>query len=254
MKQLISIFFFCPTFIFAQKKVTGKVVSSGDVEGIHVFNQTLQNYTITNVNGEFEIPMSINDTVVFSAIKYELKTVILTKENIKNDFLEVLLIEKTNQLDEVHIGLKLTGNLEKDIKSIKTVTPIELGITDNFRGLGEGKEVRLSGVKTIKNETIPSSEGADIIGLISLIGTLFPEKEKIYMPKIIPLQYTRNTLVIYYGYDFFKSQINIPKTDEERFIQFSEFDVKIEAALIKRNKFELLNRIIELRTQFILSK
>jgi len=90
--------------------------------------------------------------------------------------------------------------------------------------------------------------------LISLIGTLFPEKEKIYMPKIIPLQYTRNTLVIYYGYDFFKSQINIPKTDEERFIQFSEFDVKIEAALIKRNKFELLNRIIELRTQFILSK
>jgi len=98
MKQLISIFFFCPTFTFAQKKVTGKVVSSGDVEGIHVFNQTLQNYTITNVNGEFEIPMSINDTVVFSAIKYELKTVILTKENIKNDFLEVLLIEKKTSL------------------------------------------------------------------------------------------------------------------------------------------------------------
>jgi len=254
MKELICIILFCPIIIFGQKNEAGKVVGSGDVEGVHVFNQTLQNYTITNANGEFEIPIRINDTVVFSAIKYELKTVILTKENINNVFLEVLLTEKTNQLDEVHIGLKLTGNLEKDIKSIKTVTPIELGITDSFRGLGEDKEVRSSGVKTIKNETIPSSEGADLIGLIKTIGTLLPEKENFYIPKVVALQYSRNTLRIYYGDDFFRNQLNIPKTDEERFIQFSEFDVKIEAALVKRNKFELLNRILELRTQFILSK
>jgi len=254
MKQLLSILFFCPIFIFGQKKVAGKVVSSGDVEGIHVFNQTLQIYTITNTNGAFEIPMRINDTITFSAIKYELKKVILTKENINDAFLEVLLTEKTNQLDEVHIGLKLTGNLEKDIKSIKTVTPIELSKTDSFRGLGEDKEVRPSGVKTIKNETLSSFEGTDILGLVNVMRSLFPEKEKVYISKVTPLQYTRSTLVVYYGNDFFKNQLNISKTDEERFILFSEFDVKIEAALIKRNKFELLNRIIELRAQFILSK
>jgi len=254
MKQLICILLFCPIFVFGQKEVVGKVVGVGDVEGIHVFNQTQQDYTITNENGEFEIPVKINDTVVFSAVKYELKTIILTKEHINDAFLEVLLTEKTNRLDEVHIGLKLTGNLERDIKNIKTVTPIELGITNSFRGLGEDKDVRPTGVKTIKNETTPSFEGANILGLISIIGTLIPEKGKIYIPKVVALQYSRNTLRIYYGDDFFKSQLNIPKVDEERFIQFSEFDVKIETALNKRNKFELLNRIIELRTQFILSK
>jgi len=254
MKQLIGIILFWPIFFFGQKKVVGKVIGVGDVEGIHVFNQTLQNYTITNSNGGFEIPIKVNDTVVFSAIKYELKTVILTKENINDAFLEVLLTEKTNQLDAVHIGSKLTGNLEKDIANIKTIIPIELGTTDSFRGLAEDKNARPLGVKTIKNETTPSFEGADFIGLIKTIGALFPEKEKKHVPKVIPLKFTRNTLMIYYGDDLFKNQLNIPKTDEERFIQFSEFDVKIEAALIKRNKFELLNRIIELSTQFKLPK
>ena len=254
MKQLISIILFCPIFFFGQKKLVGKVIGIGDVEGIHVFNQTLKNYTITNSDGKFEIPIRINDTLVFSAIKYELKTIILTKENIKDTFLEVLLTEKTNQLDAVHIGSKLTGDLEKDIANIKTVIPIELGITSSFRGLAEDKKARPLGVKTIKNETTPSFEGADFIGLIKTIGTLLPEKEKTHIPKVIPLKFSRNTLVIYYGEDFFKSQLNISKVDEERFIQFSEFDVKIEEALIKRNKFELLNRIIELKTQFTLSK
>jgi len=254
MKQIISIILFCPIFIFGQKKIEGKVISSGDVESIHIFNQTEHGHTITNTKGEFKIPVRINDTVVFSGIRFELKTIIITKGNINDAFLEVLLTEKMNQLDEVYISSGLSGNLEKDMKNIKTVSPIELGITDSFRGLGEDKDVRPSGVNTVKNETMPSSEGADIIGLIKTIGALFPKKEKVYIPQVVPLQYTRSTLVIYYGGDFFKRQLNIPKGDVQRFIQFSEFDVKITAALLKRNKFELLNRIIELRTQFILSK
>ena len=254
MKILVSILLFCPVFIFGQKKVAGKVVSSGDVEGVHVFNKTLYKYTITKVNGEFEIPVRINDTVIFSGVKYKKKAILMTKENMNDSFLEVVLIEKTNVLDEVHIGLKLTGNLERDIANHNTTKPIERGITDSFRGLGEDKEIRPSGIKTIKNETITSFEGADFIGLIKFVGTLLPRKEKGYMPNVVSLQYTRNSLVIYYGDDFFKNQLNIPREDEERFIQFSEHDVKIKEALNKRNIFELLNRIIELRVQFILSE
>jgi len=254
MKLLVSILLFCPFFIFGQKKVVGKVVSSGDVEGVHVFNKTLYKYTITNANGEFEIPVRINDSVVFSGIKYKRKAILMTKENINNLFLEMVLIEKTNVLDEVHIGLKLTGFLERDIANHNTTKPIELDITDSFRGGGENKEIRPSGIKTIKNETLTSFEGADFIGLIKFVGTLLPRKEKVYIPNVVPLQYTRNSLVIYYGDEFFKNQLNISREDEERFIQFSEHDVKIKEALNKRNKFELLNRIIELRTQFKLSE
>ncbi|MFD0963421.1 carboxypeptidase-like regulatory domain-containing protein [Pseudofulvibacter geojedonensis] len=108
-----------PVLVFGQQILNGEVSNSIDNDGIHVFNKTYQKYTITDENGLFKIPARVNDTLVFSAIQYKLTSVVITSENIKEK-LFVLLEEQINELDEVFIKPKLSGNLLSDTKSIKT--------------------------------------------------------------------------------------------------------------------------------------
>lgn len=122
---------FCPIFIFAQKKIIGKIVGAGDFEGIHVFNKTFHKYTITNTKGEFNIPARLNDTIVLSAIKFKLKELVVTSEVIDKQPLSVLLEEQVNELDAVYIKPALSGNLFADAQQIKTkqqVTAKTLGL------------------------------------------------------------------------------------------------------------------------------
>lgn len=131
MKQLICIILFCPIFIFGQKKVEGKVVGTEDVEGVHVFNKTFHKYTITNNKGEFSIPARVNDTIVFSGIKFQLKKLVVTPEEINEKPFLLLLDEQVNELDAVYIKPNLSGDLLADAKRIKTnnvVTAKTLGL------------------------------------------------------------------------------------------------------------------------------
>ena len=90
--QLMYILFLFPIVVLGQKGLVGEITNSGDKEGIHVFNKTFQKYTITDANGSFEIPARVNDTIVFSAIQYQLKQVVVTDDILKNLPLFVVLI------------------------------------------------------------------------------------------------------------------------------------------------------------------
>jgi hypothetical protein len=99
-------------------EINGKVVvDDEDVEGIHVINKTSSRFTITNTNGHFTIPAKLNDTIVFSAIKYKPIEVVVDVVNIKSKTLNVFLKELVNELNEVFVGKILTGNLLSDIEN-----------------------------------------------------------------------------------------------------------------------------------------
>ena len=244
--KLCLLLFLIPLFSFGQSTLSGEIMNTEEAEGIHVFNKTYQKYTITDANGKFIIPVRVNDTVAFSGIQYKLKTVIITEELIENDMLSVALNIKINELDEVYLGYRLTGSLSIDAKYIETEVPMEIALTDSFRGLG-----KYSGTLSPDGQSAISSNsgsgGGNILGLVSM---MIPKSNKVKIPEIIPLDYSRDALVIYYGGDFFSGHLKTPKTDEERFIQFTELDSIIVASLRRRNKFELLHRILQLREQF----
>ena len=107
------------TFSNAQSvEINGKVIiEDDDIEGIHVINKTANRFTITNENGSFIIPATLNDTIIFSAIKYKPKEVVITREIIKSKILNVYLTELVNVLNEVVVGKILTGNLLSDIQN-----------------------------------------------------------------------------------------------------------------------------------------
>ena len=134
MNRLVYILFFVPMLIFGQKTISGKVINSGEKEWIHVFNKTYNKYTITDEEGAFQISVRINDTLVFSAIQFELKEVVISKTIINNMLLSVLLKEQVNELDAVYIRPNLSGDLLTDSKHIKTksvITAKTLGLPNS---------------------------------------------------------------------------------------------------------------------------
>ncbi len=98
--------------------IKGKViVADEEIEGIHVINKTSSKFTITNYNGEFTIPAKLGDTIVFSALKYKPKEMVIQSEIIKSKTLNVYLTELVNQLDQVIVGKLLSGDLLSDVQN-----------------------------------------------------------------------------------------------------------------------------------------
>jgi len=131
MKLVVYMLFFASLFLYGQKTISGKITNSGEKEWIHVFNKTYNKYTITDEDGAFKIPVRINDTLVFSAIQFQLKEVVITEAIINNMLLSVLLKEQVNELDVVYIRPNLSGDLLVDSRQIKTkkvITAETLGL------------------------------------------------------------------------------------------------------------------------------
>jgi hypothetical protein len=123
--SILAFLFLCQAAFSQSVEISGKVDSKIDVENIHVINKTVQVFTITNNKGEFKISASLNDTITFSSIQHQPKTVVVDKNMILFKAIKVVLDEQVNELDEVIVGRVLTGNLLSDVKNVKGDAPID---------------------------------------------------------------------------------------------------------------------------------
>jgi len=71
------------------------------VSGENVINANTQKATITNSSGQFEMLVKKGDTLVFSAVNYKFKSVIVTQEILDKRRMVVEVKEKVTELDEV---------------------------------------------------------------------------------------------------------------------------------------------------------
>jgi hypothetical protein len=59
--------------------IYGKIsVDSLSQENIHIVNKNAKKGTVTNIHGEFQIPVKVSDTLLFSAIQFEYKELIIS--------------------------------------------------------------------------------------------------------------------------------------------------------------------------------
>lgn len=129
-----------------QIDLEGKVTNAFDIEGIHILNKTSKYNTVTNEFGEFVIRIQVQDTIIFSSIKYQIKELIITEDIYHKKKININLNELVNELDEVLIGNTLTGDLFTDLKNIKveeTFNFDNVGIP-GFKGEPEEKIVPLA--------------------------------------------------------------------------------------------------------------
>ena len=103
-------------------KIEGRVYNKGgDVAAIHVSNISVHRGTITNAKGFFTISAKLNDTLVFTAVQFKKKLIVVNSEILKNKTLNVWLETALTELDEVVVRpYNLSGELDRDMKNLKT--------------------------------------------------------------------------------------------------------------------------------------
>lgn len=124
--NLIAVSVMAVVTTHAQKvELSGKIITNGELEGIHVINKTSYRYTTTDQNGLFIVEGKLSDSLYFSSIQYLPKTIVLTAQHINSKSITVSLSESINALDEVMIGTVLTGDLNSDISNSEVERPID---------------------------------------------------------------------------------------------------------------------------------
>lgn len=100
----------------------GRIISITDKEPLqsaHVVNLNSVKGTITNTNGQFEIPAVANDTIFISYIGFQSIKLKITNDLLKGNELEIAIHEKVVNMDEVTVkSHKLIGVLVVDAKNV----------------------------------------------------------------------------------------------------------------------------------------
>lgn len=117
VKLLLLLFVFVFQFSFSQTEKLLKGVVSSDsflLYNVDVINKTSKQYTKTNQKGEFEIAVQANDSLLFYSKSFYLKRLKIYSKQIEMSNLEVILIKKPEELEEVLIAKKESIKLSKD--------------------------------------------------------------------------------------------------------------------------------------------
>ena len=244
--NLILVCFFISLSTFGQQTLLkGKVVNDFDVEGIHVLNKTSKYNTITNQFGEFEIRVELSDTLLFSSIKFELKELVISEENISTKLIEITLSEIINELDEVMVGNTLTGNLAYDIKNIKTEKDIDfddVGIS-GFKGVPQEK---IAPVYSIRNPIT-----IDVDAIYKRISGYYKKlkvKRKWAQENTIAAE-----IIDYYGFTFFEDAYQLP---QNRLYEFMLFCIETSSLQsdFKRRNFAGVLEVFKTKSEVYLSR
>ncbi|MFP2996371.1 hypothetical protein ABN763_10695 [Spongiivirga sp. MCCC 1A20706] len=172
-KQLRCFFFIVPFLSVTQAQdvfeLNGTIsYESFNVADVHVINKTFERNTITDENGKFSILARVGDSIVFSAVQFKLYSVVVSSKQP----ITVVMQERVNELDEVVLYNKLSGNVAFDMKNSEASKPI------NFYDLGIPG---YTGPKKTQAErrVYTATSGSGLIPLMPIINALTGRTKKL---------------------------------------------------------------------------
>ena len=237
MKKIIIFFFLSFSFVaFSQEKrviLRGKLMyRNSNVIAANVINNTNQNNTITDTNGEFEILAGVGDEIIFSSVEFKIRTVKITEEIMKKNRLVVEVNERVNFLDEV------------------VISPDN---TDKFLDLKEEefKKVDYTDDKStaVENEIIRQNQlyrGINIVNVAKLLAKVLrdgklEEEIKLTPSKALPLVFDKN---------FFVSDLGLKNFEIIGFLELMDKKQEIKSLLKKNKEFELIEYLFNESKKF----
>jgi hypothetical protein len=176
---------------FAQdrKPIKGKITSeASDLEGIYVINKNADITVATTAGGYFTINAKVNDTLIFSAIQFIAKELVVDESHLKDDLVFVPLEPFVRSLDEVVVMKSdiTSESLGLVPKGQKRYTPGERKVYTASQGV-DGIFTAISGRKKMLKK---AAEYEKKENLMEKIGYLYTEEEIINEFKI-PQEYVR---------------------------------------------------------------
>ena len=201
---------------------------SVQLQDIHILNLSTRQGTISNLNGQFRITVSVNDTLIFSGIQFHTLGLIVDEKIIDNRMLKIDLKPKIEELTEIELkGHDLDGLFYIDTKRMRDSLPLVSDDAVNFSNQGYD-DPRSS------NYVVPA---ANLVNLVSMIGKKKRkenrEEANLNQKKRQAPANLRNEL----GDDVFVYQMSIPKIHIEPFIRYCQkkkiIDLYVEGRLME---------------------
>ncbi len=123
MTRLLLFLFAITSFqTYGQTKTIRGEILADSLQGyaINIVNFTKEIGTTNDEKGFFEIPAAVGDSIVFSSVQYQIKSIIVTQEHFKKDKITIVLFPVIQQLEQVKISnVQLSGRLDKDARIVE---------------------------------------------------------------------------------------------------------------------------------------
>ncbi|SDR05872.1 hypothetical protein [Flagellimonas zhangzhouensis] len=251
MKKLILPFFLflahCALAQNGEKLLQGRVTSiDKDVVGVVVQNITTEQAVITDLDGNFNINVRVNDTLVFSAVHFLKKVLPVTEVLYNTSFVEVPLQEFVNQLQEVVVRpYNLSGDLSQDVNRVESggvVTAESLGLPNAKQRIITQSERKLQTATGGKfNVGMILSPPIDPI-INAITGRTKMLKNRVKVDKTYA---DTQRVQGYYADSLFVSTLKIPANKIDDFMYFCEVDEGFQAAISSQDKLRIWGVMVE---------
>ena len=228
-KNLFFIFFILQlSFSQDRQLIQGNVIYRNiDVPAVNVINNTSQNSTITNDQGEFEIYAMEGDEIIFSSVQYIIRTVRVNSEIIRNKRLIIQINQRVRELDEVVVT---PDNAEKflDLKE------------EQFKGFDyiADKSTKIQNVLTDDRQFV---NGIDFINIFRLLSTLVDSRSEEDKLNIRPSEALPQIL----DDNFFNEVLKLKSFEVSDFLLKLDSDKKLKNLLLEKNQFLLIDYLFE---------
>ena len=237
MKKIIIFIFLSFSFVaFSQEKrviLRGKLMyRNSNVIAANVINNSNQNNTITDTNGEFEILAGVGDEIIFSSVEFKIRTVKITEEIMKKNRLVVEVNERVNFLDEIVISPENTEKfLDLKEEEFKKVDYIDDKST------------------AVENEIIRQNQlyrGINIVNIAKLLAKVLRESKieeeiKLTPSKALPLVFDKK---------FFLRDLGLKNFEIITFLELMDKKQEIKNLLKKNKEFELIEYLFNESKKF----
>jgi len=247
IKYLIALFLITFSFsIQAQENILLKGKIKNDALGeisINIINLTQKTGTTNSLNGNFEIKVIENDTLLFSSIQYDKLKIRISKEILENGFLEVTLQENVNELEEVNINnYGLTGSLTQDTKNIKTYTAAGFG-------LPVSKKPPLTQAERRIYSATHSSGGLPVDYLINVISGRLKYLKQIKENQ--DLSILVNTTIETFPPEFFTDYLHLSEDLIYRFVYYCAEQHNLKYVIKTGNELDLIKFFEKISEEFL---
>ncbi len=201
----------------------------------NVINTTSQFATITNEKGEFIIDVKLGDELVFTAINYQLRIVIITEEILKKGRLVVEVNEKVTQLDEVVV----TPEDQERFLEIKN---------EEFKEY----EYEIDRSTEVENIAMPQYQRGmkDGINFVNIFKALVNTNQS-SVEKREPLKVSQVMRQVYDD-EFFVKDLNVPQDKIDAFLIYCDSKMPAQTLLKKENEFQLIDFLVTHSKTFLM--
>ena len=217
------------TVLYAQDRtpIKGKLIYRNvNVVAANVVNVNAQINTITDGEGEFEIPVKVGDEIIFSSVQYMIRTVKINPDIIQKNRLIITVNEKINALEEVIIT---PDDTEKflDLKE------------EEFKGYDylRDKSTRLENTIVRQGQL---NNGINVINILKLITKVINSKTEEEKRNLKPSEVLKYVFEI----DFFKRDLELTDDQIIGFLEYIDDNLPSQKLLSQSKQFQLIDYLI----------